>query len=468
MLASDQTLILYDIIRNLVRKFKLTQNSSESTDFFFFNGIEWLVDDLLFSVYNVNGLVKLYDVGFSEIDLFYATRYLQKFTSLSEYLNANLFVPMMTHASMASSQLCNCFAKLVSSRNIFTDSLIACFVYARGPFGLLRLSLPDNFNHVCLVNHYLKHSQTVPAIDHEAALKISSSSKATNTTNKSGAEEEREKEEANNPIVNKHLTSSVNLLHTLDWNSESHVCLSLLSRILNFILSERVVFDARAEMLVEEALASFYKPRRALLETTIYEYKRHVSRHARRFFYQLAKHARLSKAFRLAVDIGAKDLFNDLYYCALDNSERQLAEACRQKYHDILDAERQSQMRSDLSKSVTSIDDNIRGAHTEFDRDSVSSSENENSLNEGAGLEYDVDSAESDYDLECEYLSDAQKTLVDGEKKFKLAKKNLRLLLQESAKNKATLKVYTEEEIENFAKNILNENAFIYNLRLDS
>ena len=184
MLSSDQTLILYDRNRNLTRKFKLSsyQNSVKQEDLNFFNGIEWLLDDLLFCAYNINGQLRVFDVGFSEINLFYLTRYMIEFKSISEYLNSNIFTPiplaktntnnknnnsnsLKQNSSVlptnATAQKFNRFVRLVSSRNIFTDSLISCFYYSRGPFGLFRLSLLDSFNQICLVNHYLKNSQQI-------------------------------------------------------------------------------------------------------------------------------------------------------------------------------------------------------------------------------------------------------------------------------------------------------------------
>ena len=473
MLSSDQTLILYEQNRNLVRKFKIpptTHHVQEALNFY--NGIEWLLSDLLFAAYNLNGQIKVFDVGFSDLSLFYATRYPIEFKSTSEYLNSNIFVALTSQGTLSTSTTANSgltstsktatthanrFVRLVSSRSIFTDSLFSCFHYSKGPFGLFRLTLPDNFNHISLVNHYLKSSQHFTTTD--IALQQTSNSAQLNLKNNSNRAED-------NPVVCKHLQNSVSLLNTLDWNEESHACLSILNRVLNFILSERVAFNFRTELLLEEALGSFYKPKRALLEKTIYEYKHQVSRYARRFFYQLLKHGSLNKAFLLAVDIGAKDLFNDLYYCALDKCENQLAEVCRKKYQEVVDEETQSKLRNELNRSITTIDDNIKGNSTEFDKYSVSSSEN--------------NSAESDnddsFDSECEYeyLSSDQRMQMEKDSKFKLTKKNLKFLMQQQTQNESDVqqsrvpKMYSEEDIENFAHGVLKENFFVYQLSLDS
>ncbi|XP_040126746.2 WD repeat-containing and planar cell polarity effector protein fritz homolog isoform X5 [Ictidomys tridecemlineatus] len=89
---------------------------------------------------------------------------------------------------------------------------------------------------------------------------------------------------------------------------------------------------------LEASLGTFYAPTRPLLDTTILEYRDQISRYARRFFHHLLRYQRFEKAFLLAVDIGARDLFMDIHYLALDKGELALAEVARKKANDI-DAE---------------------------------------------------------------------------------------------------------------------------------
>nr|XP_040126746.1 WD repeat-containing and planar cell polarity effector protein fritz homolog isoform X3 [Ictidomys tridecemlineatus] len=89
---------------------------------------------------------------------------------------------------------------------------------------------------------------------------------------------------------------------------------------------------------LEASLGTFYAPTRPLLDTTILEYRDQISRYARRFFHHLLRYQRFEKAFLLAVDIGAHDLFMDIHYLALDKGELALAEVARKKANDI-DAE---------------------------------------------------------------------------------------------------------------------------------
>ncbi|XP_021780569.1 WD repeat-containing and planar cell polarity effector protein fritz homolog isoform X5 [Papio anubis] len=89
---------------------------------------------------------------------------------------------------------------------------------------------------------------------------------------------------------------------------------------------------------LETSLGTFYAPTRPLLDTTILKYRDQISKYARRFFHHLLRYQRFEKAFLLAVDIGARDLFMDIHYLALDKGELALAEVARKRASDI-DAE---------------------------------------------------------------------------------------------------------------------------------
>uniref|UniRef100_A0A8C3PPN0 Uncharacterized protein n=1 Tax=Calidris pygmaea TaxID=425635 RepID=A0A8C3PPN0_9CHAR len=60
---------------------------------------------------------------------------------------------------------------------------------------------------------------------------------------------------------------------------------------------------------LEASLGTFYAPTRPLLDATVLEFRDPISRYARRFFHHLLRYQRFEKAFLLAVDIGARDLF---------------------------------------------------------------------------------------------------------------------------------------------------------------
>ncbi|MEJ1274339.1 WD repeat containing planar cell polarity effector [Cricetulus griseus] len=86
---------------------------------------------------------------------------------------------------------------------------------------------------------------------------------------------------------------------------------------------------------LEASLGTFYAPARPLLDTTVLEYRDQISKYARRFFHHLLRYRRFEKAFLLAVDIGARDLFMDIHYLALDMGELALAEVARRRACDI-------------------------------------------------------------------------------------------------------------------------------------
>ena len=68
-------------------------------------------------------------------------------------------------------------------------------------------------------------------------------------------------------------------------------------------------FSNFAAAQLEAALGTFYAPVKPLSEVTVLEYRDPISRLARRFFHHLLRFTRFDKAFLLAVDIGARDLF---------------------------------------------------------------------------------------------------------------------------------------------------------------
>ncbi|NWS10820.1 FRITZ protein, partial [Pachyramphus minor] len=129
---------------------------------------------------------------------------------------------------------------------------------------------------------------------------------------------------------------AVNVLNTMNWNTMGHQCYICLSAICNHLLKQKLTPDREAQL--EASLGTFYAPTRPLLDTTVLEYRDPISRYARRFFHHLLRYQRFEKAFLLAVDIGARDLFMDIHYLALDKGELALAEVAKRKANDI-DAE---------------------------------------------------------------------------------------------------------------------------------
>ncbi|XP_067421337.1 WD repeat-containing and planar cell polarity effector protein fritz homolog [Emydura macquarii macquarii] len=129
---------------------------------------------------------------------------------------------------------------------------------------------------------------------------------------------------------------AISVLSSMNWDTMGHQCYISMSAIVNHLLRQKLTPQREAQL--EASLGTFYAPTRPLLDTTVLEYRDPISRYARRFFHHLLRYQRFEKAFLLAVDIGARDLFMDIHYLALDKGELALAEVAKKKANDI-DAE---------------------------------------------------------------------------------------------------------------------------------
>ncbi|XP_053488650.1 WD repeat-containing and planar cell polarity effector protein fritz homolog isoform X2 [Ictalurus furcatus] len=130
--------------------------------------------------------------------------------------------------------------------------------------------------------------------------------------------------------------AALGILGNMDWCMMGADCYRGLISVTDHLL--RKPLDERTEAQLEAALGMFYSPSRALTDSVILEYRDPISRYARRFFHHLIRHQRFEKAFLLALDISARDLFMDLHYVARDSGEPVLANVARRKAQE-LDAE---------------------------------------------------------------------------------------------------------------------------------
>ncbi|XP_058523858.1 WD repeat-containing and planar cell polarity effector protein fritz homolog isoform X4 [Ochotona princeps] len=129
------------------------------------------------------------------------------------------------------------------------------------------------------------------------------------------------------------ICEAVNILSSMNWDTVGHQCFVSMSAIVNHLLRQKLTPEREAQL--EASLGTFYAPTRPLLDSTILEYRDQISKYARRFFHHLLRYQRFEKAFLLAVDIGARDLFMDIHYLALDKGELALAEVARKRASDI-------------------------------------------------------------------------------------------------------------------------------------
>ncbi|KAG8000328.1 WD repeat-containing and planar cell polarity effector protein fritz-like protein, partial [Nibea albiflora] len=126
---------------------------------------------------------------------------------------------------------------------------------------------------------------------------------------------------------------ALGILEAMDWSIMGDECYRGLSSITNHLL--RLELNAEREAQLEAALGVFYAPSAALSDVVILEYREPVSKYARRFFHHLLRHKRFEKAFLLAVDLEARDLFMDLHYVASDKGELVLADVAKRKANEI-------------------------------------------------------------------------------------------------------------------------------------
>ncbi|XP_061915474.1 WD repeat-containing and planar cell polarity effector protein fritz homolog [Entelurus aequoreus] len=122
---------------------------------------------------------------------------------------------------------------------------------------------------------------------------------------------------------------ALGILGAMDWSIMGDECFRSLSSITNHLL--RLPLDTQTEAQLEAAFGVFYAPSAPLPGNVTSDYEKLISRYARRFFHHLLRHQRFEKAFLLAVDLQAKDLFMDLHYVARDKGEMVLAEVTKRK-----------------------------------------------------------------------------------------------------------------------------------------
>ncbi|KAG7512017.1 WD repeat-containing and planar cell polarity effector protein fritz-like isoform X1 [Solea senegalensis] len=126
---------------------------------------------------------------------------------------------------------------------------------------------------------------------------------------------------------------ALGILESMDWSIMGDECHQGLSSITNYLL--RLELNAEREAQLEAALGVFYSPPAPLSDTVILEYREPISTYARRFFHHLLRHQRFEKAFLLAVDLEARDLFMDLHYVASDKGEVVLADVAKRKANEM-------------------------------------------------------------------------------------------------------------------------------------
>ncbi|PFX14631.1 WD repeat-containing and planar cell polarity effector protein fritz-like [Stylophora pistillata] len=271
--CEDGTLMLYDDHRRVTQ---MTKGSLIPSI------IQWHPGDAVVLVCSADGDIKVYDMALAPVLI----QLLAESPSPLNTLKLREYFPNPVKMNKVSWSCEAPVGNLSDNSLCCHDNLIVLF--DRGPLCLLRLELGvltnGRLGTVELVSEYIKHEQ---------------------------AEE------------------AVNFLNSMNWNTEGTACFACMSIIMNYLL--KLPLNCEREGLLEETLGSFYAPSRPLSDETVLHHRDMISKLSRRFFHHLLRFRRFEKAFLLAVDIGAKDLFMDIHYLAADLGNLPLAEVAKQR-----------------------------------------------------------------------------------------------------------------------------------------
>ncbi|XP_050673830.1 WD repeat-containing and planar cell polarity effector protein fritz isoform X1 [Leptidea sinapis] len=108
-------------------------------------------------------------------------------------------------------------------------------------------------------------------------------------------------------------SNAIELLRTLDWETEGDECLHGISEVITSTL--RRSFDVNSESAIQGALAVYLAPN-ATLPPSAVKYAPPVHDLARKFFHHLLRRGRIETAMSLAVELEAWDLFMDARWAA--------------------------------------------------------------------------------------------------------------------------------------------------------
>ncbi|XP_065180150.1 WD repeat-containing and planar cell polarity effector protein fritz homolog [Sycon ciliatum] len=134
-------------------------------------------------------------------------------------------------------------------------------------------------------------------------------------------------------ISHRQIPAAIALLQHIDWNRQAKTAFIAMTMVVDHLL--RVPLSAESEAFMEEALGSFLAPPRPLVQSIQMQYRNRINNLVRRFFHQLVRYRKYEKAFLLAEDIGARDLFMDLHFLAVDGGERSLAELAKHRAENV-------------------------------------------------------------------------------------------------------------------------------------
>eukprot|EP00794_Sanderia_malayensis_P012196 gene12196-13452_t len=307
--CDDGALVLYDYHRQLTQ----TTKASFSAPCI----IAWHPTDTIVVVASSRGDFQLFDMALASLALQLSSdiETPSNYCKISEHF---LNVGKLDKISWACDYG---FGPPLEAIGCYDDIL---FVFDRGPLCIIRLDLGvisnGRLGPVEIVSEYINHNQELEA---------------------------------------------VNFLNAMNWNTNGQLCFACLTLIMDYLFC--LPFNLEREACIEDALGSFYAPSRTISDVIMGQFCDPISRLARRFFHHLLRHKRFEKAFLLAVDIGAKDLFMDIHYLASDMDNEPLGEAAKQRAMQIHNED--THPNYILEGSDYSSDDAVRDHHQSINQE---------------------------------------------------------------------------------------------------
>uniref|UniRef100_UPI00358E0B58 WD repeat-containing and planar cell polarity effector protein fritz homolog isoform X1 n=1 Tax=Myxine glutinosa TaxID=7769 RepID=UPI00358E0B58 len=134
-------------------------------------------------------------------------------------------------------------------------------------------------------------------------------------------------------LQHERIDEALKLVSALGWDSRAHEAYAGIVTIAEHLLRQHLTPETEAQL--EAALGIFYTSNRPLPEESILKYRDMLGHYARRFFHILLRFQQFEKAFLLAIDIGARDLFMDLHYAAAARQEWILSMESLKKAEEI-------------------------------------------------------------------------------------------------------------------------------------
>ncbi|XP_065918443.1 WD repeat-containing and planar cell polarity effector protein fritz homolog [Dysidea avara] len=275
--CGDGSLLLFDYNAETVKKAKAY--------FAPISLIKWYPSGVFVFVCSLKGEIQCYDMALNQLKFQLASEeaapVITPILEMGNHFMVPLRLEIMEWSSVAQNGEANtgCYDNLM-------------FVFDKGPIGLLHLELGiggrGRFGPTELISEYVRCKQ---------------------------------------------LHESVVLLGGMNWNSQSRDCFACLTIITDYLLVQPLTNITEA--LIESALGTFLAPTKPLSNQVEKVYREPIKQLMRRFFRVLLSYRHLEKAYKLAVEVGKKDLLMELHFVASSCGEEIVAAAAKDEAKNL-------------------------------------------------------------------------------------------------------------------------------------